>query len=229
MNKSTLKQALYDAELFDLEKLPSEDELKSLYSFSEEFQESMVKILSMGKKKERRYFYIGDYTIRKAVAAVAVLLLTFSLSMTVEAVRKPFVTMLLKIYEKFTDIYYDIEEEHKEQLPTVIEQYYTPSYIPKGYALGREDKTIPEIYSLVFERDTGDMPLLYDQYIISGANQMIDSEDTSVEHIIIKGEEGLFFQKNHTSFLMWTDGSYSYSLIGPFDFDTMKKIAESLR
>ena len=81
------------------------------------------------RKKKPRFWQYSSVG-RRVAGLAAALLVAFGCSMTISAVRTPFVNFAMNIYDKFTEFFFD--KSDIEKAPSTIETVYTLGYVPEG-------------------------------------------------------------------------------------------------
>ena len=107
----------------EFEHIPkSDDEID--YEFSEEFEKKMDKLIdSIEKNKKQR-----KTNHRKAIAIlIAAIIIAFAGAMSVGAIREPIVEFIYKIYDGFTDLFFEGDTTDK------LSYIYSLSEIPEGF------------------------------------------------------------------------------------------------
>ena len=150
--------------------------------------------------------YVNSIGKRIAMIAVAIAL-TFGLSMSVCAVRKPVVEFFVNMYEKFVEFFYD--DDVSAKAPSTIETVYTLGYVPEGYEL--ESCDIADIVTwMVWVNDVGEefvfsQGLLCDYSLMDNENS--DYEITSVNDITVA-----FLDKGSIKCYYWNERGYRFSI-----------------
>ena len=147
-----------------------------------------------------------------ALLVAAALLLT---ACTVYAYRGEIRDFIEKVYEERIRVsFYDPDKEIEY---SIITEYYTLGYVPKGYVLESEQR-YPAANICNWKNQLGDF-IIFEQYPLDGFNSSMDSEygHTSV---IICGEIEVYCLNTNSSCYTWNDGTYAYQI------SSSKKLSE---
>ncbi len=98
------------------------------FSYSEEYERRMGELLRR-KQTPRWYRYFNTLGKRVAVFALAILM-TFGVSMSITAVRKPIVQFFVRAYDSVIELFFASEDT--EKAPERIETLYTLSRLPEN-------------------------------------------------------------------------------------------------
>lgn len=177
--------------------------------FDEECEKNLRKLMRRLNNPFRLYF---NTVGRRVAGIVAALLIAFSFSMTVKAVRKPVVEFITNVYEKCVEFIYG--EENLEKAPNTIETVYTLGVIPDGYEMDGffidRDMT-----NMIWKNEDGDR-LVLSQGILFGSI-IIDTEETGFEVITWNDMEFRIIEKHGVKSFFWHTDEYEFSLTMPSD------------
>ncbi len=200
--------------------LPDEEALSSI-TFSEEFRERMHRLLS--RQKYGFYVLFGTAGRRIASFLVAALVAASVTTISVEALREPVFRFFAEVYEKFTQV---IFADDTPDTPTeVVFNLKKPTYVPSDYEMIMENCTDISYYSL-YTNENGKQ-FIFEQFL-TGANIGIDTENVQLTELLINGRYGITYHQKGTSFLLFSDGTYSYRIGGTCHLEELIKIAESI-
>ena len=212
-----LQEAAREAQRHEINNLLNEAALDP-YVFSEEFYIKKDKLI----KRSRKPFYrlVNTAGKRAAVFILAIIVTLSTITLSVEALRTPFIEVMTSIYERFTGVSYEYDLKLRNY-PKKIEDIYLPKQLPKGYALVKSEYHDVAI-NTIFSNGTHD--LHFEQYTIVSTQITVDTESVEVEALTINGNEALFFHNRGINTLMWTDGYYGYSAHGNLDKSELVKL-----
>ena len=132
---------------------------------------------------------------------------------------------------KDLDTHSEIEVIYNNDVDTVImshiSDYKRPDWVPEDYYVDSEFKTDGS-YSMVYKSKKDNDRLNYCQYLPS-VNAHYSTEEGTKEKIMLGEYTGEFIETEESNYLIVTDGTYLYSLIGNVDYEAMKKIISSIR
>lgn len=200
---------------------PSPVELTESHAFSPAFEAEMEMLVNKQKKPWAVLF-------RTASRRIAMLIVSILLSLTVtvfgvEAIRKPFIEFVVQTFETFTDVLFpDNNSENSEPV-----RYITPTYITDGYVLDSLQQDDVGQNIVYFTEDGID--LVYQQWIMDSTTWMLDTEDATLEEIMVGEMPGLFFSNKGYNNLLFKDNTYSFYLSGVLSKEELLKIAKSIK
>lgn len=168
-------------------------------------------------------------TYRRIVAAVLVVCtMSFTLCLSVEAIRVEIANTVLEWYEKFVSVFYVTEIE----VPETIKEYREPAL----QIVGTERQVVLQgelTYQIyyIFEED---IVLTYHQNILNKQSNDLDREHNCIqkEIKIHDYEAHLFIYEDGTQSVTWHDGQYSYVIYAfttQTDTDMLVHVAESVK
>jgi len=212
----------------------SEEEQKEIDKMIKEvedkgFKDKFFALAEETERKRKNILNIGSLHISKvAIMIVTVCLSTVLLGVTVYAA---ILNHIKSIEVKDLDTHSEIEVIYNNDVDTVImshiSDYKRPAWVPEEYYVDSEFKTDGS-YSMVYKSKKGNDRLNYSQYL-SSVNAHYSTEKGTKEKIMFGEYTGEFIETEDGNYLIVTDGTYLYSLIGNVDSETMKKIICSIR
>ena len=132
---------------------------------------------------------------------------------------------------KDLDTHSEIEVIYNNDVDTVImshiSDYKRPDWVPEDYYVDSEFKTDGS-YNIIYKSKEENYRLHYSQDL-SSLNAHYSTEDGIKEKIMFGKYTGEFIETEEGNYLIVTDGTYLYSLIGNVDYEAMKKIISSIR
>ena len=169
-----------------------------------DYERHMNNLIKRSKNPFSRYFNTASRCVAGIAAAI---LIVFSCSMTVSAVREPVIEFFTNIYEKFVEIFF--EEDDIAKAPDTIETVYTLGFIPDGYEISQF--IIDELTTdMTWQNQHGDMIVL-SQGVLSGSNTM-DIEDTNYDIIEWNSKKIAYSEKFGIKHFFWNSVEYEFSL-----------------
>lgn len=226
-DKKLLKEALLEAQIRDFSLFPSEEELDSQFTFSPEFQNYIQKLSILANKKEHKFIYIGLHPIRKIVAVIIILII-LSAPVTVPAITRGIIRIVQMLSTDRIDVHLDIPTEQIDILPTRINYYCEPTWLPDGYQKQEQNQDIK--HSLITYTAQDQKPIYFIQFILTEKGVSLDSDDSIVKEVLIQDTySGIYSIKGDLSTLSWSDGYYQYQLIGSLDENNLMKISNSVK
>ncbi len=213
--RNRLKEAMKLSDQTYLDKYPPiENEVK--------YSEKYLKYIDRLTKQTKSPFYKYFNTIGKRVAGfAAAMLIAFSCSMTVKAIREPVVEFFANIYEKFVEIFF--EEDDIAKAPNTIETVYTLGFIPDGYAI--DQFIIKDIATdMTWVNEDRDHRIILSQGIFTGSF-VLDTEDANYEMIEWNNKKIAFNEKHGIKRFFWNSNEYEFSLTIPIDISKEEALA----
>ena len=203
------------------EELVEEYDTDEKTEFSEQHRKKMDSFFEKVKRNERKKRLI-IYSKRAAMFLVIILSVASISVMSVRAWRVKFLNFVMQITETNTEIKYEDNKNHE----TYASDEISLNYIPDGFKL-TDKRATENSLMLNFEKDDYFFRLRIkkDQSI-----KNIDTENSEWERIKINENEGFFNYKNEEITINWSDSdfSYTYSLMGNLDKESMIKIAQNI-
>ena len=189
------------------------------------FKEKCLQIVA---EKEKKTIHIGRVHLNR----VACLIITVIIISSLGGVAYAAVLNHIKSIEvKDLDTHSEIEVIYNNDVDTVImshiSDYKRPAWVPEDYYVDLEFKTDGS-YSMIYKSKRDNDRLYYCQYL-SSINAHYSTEKGTKEKIMFGEYTGEFIETEDGNYLIVTDGTYLYSLIGNVDYEVMKKIISSIR
>ena len=158
---------------------------------------------------------------------VAVVLLVFAIGFSTALVvdadfREDFFNWLIDTFPSFSGFQLDSKEEKTPY--SISHTNIKLGYIPNNYKLDYFDEISSKVtyyYSAARRND------LIITFSINGP-LYINTENIVVEELIIKEKKAYFWERNNTSYLIWSQNGISCNLFGEINFEEAIKIAESI-
>lgn len=179
--------------------------------FSKEFEDKVHTI----NKRRKSLFYKATKTVPRRVAIVLIAaVITFTMTMSISAIRTPILNFVIKTYDSFISIFVEKDEEIK--LPTSIEHMYMPKYLPDGFI-----ELSSENYGFNAEAiwmNSASIIMLSQDIISEDSKIVIDNQDADYQTMIDKNEI-YYYSKNGFYTMYWSDGYYIFTLTCPEDIN----------
>lgn len=170
----------------------------------DDYENYMDNLIRRSKNPFQRYFNTAG---RRVAGIAATMLIAFSCSMTVKAVREPVVEFFTNIYEKLVEIFFG--EDDIAKAPDTIETVYTLGFIPDGYEVDRfiiDDSAT----SMLWRNAQGDMIVL-SQGVLDGSFT-VDVEESNCDIIERNGKKIVYAEKYGRRYFFWNSTEYEFSL-----------------
>ena len=170
----------------------------------DDYENYMDNLIKRSKNPFQRYFNTAG---RRVSGIAAAMLIAFSCSMTVKAVREPVVEFFANIYEKFVEVFFG--EDDIAKAPDTIETVYTLGFIPDEYEVDRfiiDDSAT----SMLWRNAQGDMIVL-SQGVLEGSFT-VDVEKSDFDIIDWNGIRIAYTEKYGIKSFFWNSEEYEFSL-----------------
>jgi hypothetical protein len=165
-------------------------------------------------QKRSCWKYVNSIGKRIAMIAVAIAL-TFGLSMSVCAVRKPVVEFFVNMYEKFVEFFYD--DDVSAKAPSTIETVYTLGYVPEGYEL--ESCSIEKMATcFIWINEVGEQ-IVFSQGLLCEYSLM-DNENSNYEIMSVNDITMAVLEKDSIRYCYWSTKNYRFILYMPSDISS---------
>lgn len=215
-----LKDALVHVNKLELALLPNDDKIDHV--FSKKFENTMKRLI----KKQRRPNYSSANLLRKKVVIgfVAAIIFSMTMAMSVSGFREGFFEMVQQIFDKFSIITYEANGEILEDSKPFVE--YELTTVPEGYVLA--DETIDEFLQIKVAtyRDKDDKYIGFDQYSVKRADFTINTEGTTLENVIVDGQEVNYYSNIGIQNVFWDNGEYVFFISGEIDKKTLLELVK---
>lgn len=213
------------AEELWLSTFPSNDEIPE-HKFSKGFERKMKKLLQTQRRSPALNRFISA-SKRVAVFALAVLTVSFSCLMCVEAYREKFLKIITDVFEDLSR--FSISSSWSTN-PELGEIKY--GYLPEGMSeIDREYNSETHSQIIYFEDAEGRYLEISQDIMISGKEStlIVDTEDAEVSTINLNGREATMIVKGLHTILMWEDDIFIMLVSGDFPPDEILKVASEIR
>lgn len=210
-----LTRALYEVGMREVryyESLPQKE-----YIPSARFEKRMAKL----RKTQKMSIYpLIKSPMRKSASVLIVIILIFSMSLSVSAIRKPIFSFFERVTEKFTEIIFT------RSMNNDIFTRYQVDWIPENYEFITETAST-SIYRAEWKNQNSFLCL--NQYA-NGSHVHLDTENAIIHQTIWNEREISYYQKHDTYLFSWTDGEYLFTLTCPTDLplSDIQRMIESI-
>ena len=223
---TTLKKALLIIGLEEVNKYKNSTDED--VAFSNEFEEAISNI----NKKRKSIIHRATKTVPRRIAFVFIAaVITFCLLMSISAIRRPVLNFFVNIYDNFIEVVFDedetavssetnesnqtVEDDYEVYVPEVIEKVYLPSYMIEGYSL--VDFLQFEDIAETYWDDGYNLIILYQEIMEEEFRINLDNIGSGYTKATIDNKIIYYIINKGEYMLLWTDGSYMYTLILPED------------
>jgi len=207
----------------------TEEEAKEVDDMLREVEESgfLEKCREVAKEKERKTIRIGRFRLSKVVCIILVVCIITSLGGYAYAAVLSHIKNI-EVVDKgdHAEVNADYNDGSKGEVLTVIDDYYRPLWVPEGFHIASESKR-DRMYNIIYLSDDSNDRIHYSQSL-SDVNFYYGAEDGKHEIISFENYSGEFIEDEDDNYLIVTDGTYVYSLIGNADKDTFIKMMQNM-
>lgn len=225
ITEEMLYKSAEKAEELWLDTFPSDDELPK-HKFSKRFERKMKKLRQTQRRSPALNRFIS-ISKRIAVIALAILTVSFSCLMCVEAYREKFIQVITEIFEDLTQYSFSSSHAEKTEFSEI-----TFDYLPEGMTeVHREHNPKTHSQSIYFE-DAEGRRILVDIDIMSNDKQsttILDTENADVSTTDINGHEATLIEKNEYTTLMWDDSIFIILVSGNLPSEEIIKLASEIK
>lgn len=219
-----LYQSAPKAEQLWLDTLPSREELPE-HQFSKGFERKMKKLI----RNQQRAPWLNKFisvSKRVAIVALAILTVSFSCLMCVEAYREKFIEVITEIFEELTR--YSFSSSHTEKMEW---GEITFDYLPDGmFEVDRTHNSETLDQSIYFEDSAERWFYVSQEIMVKGkqSTMILDTEDADVSTTDLNGYKATLIVKGEHTTLMWEDDVSVMLISGDFPSDEIIKIASGI-
>ncbi len=145
---------------------------------------------------------------RKRLIAILIAAAILLGGLTVYANRDAVVKLVEKIYDTFTRITYNKDQDNESDLPNGIEEERIPTYVPDGFILQDYKSSLTTVYA-VWQNENES--ITFCQYIINAAYDF-DNERSDFITMMIGDYTVQAILNESLNTYIWNDGEYAYSI-----------------
>lgn len=192
------------------------------HDFSEKYEQRIGKLIKTNRKSGHRHIKI---TLRFAAAVIAAVLAVGSVTVAaVPPLREWFVGIFVTQGASHSSVRFadgDIEDNSL----SVANNVMTPDFIPSGYVLSED---FIDDFTHIVTYTNGTEQIQFTQNDIS-AGMNIDIDDLGARQIKIGKYDGYISITENDIILVWTDKSFSYSIVGNASESDIIRMANSVK
>ncbi len=197
-----LRRAFLDAELQELEQY--NDILKRPVAFSPAFEKKMNRLI---RRRRAFYWQFTNTVCKRVCVGLAMLAIIFSMSMSVSAIRRPVVELMVHVKDAFVEFFVGTTPD---SLPKTVETVYTFSALPDGYEWKNREMGTQRVKT-TWTNQKHDMILK--QSVISTGSITVDSESDELYTVEVNGFAVQCTQRYQIRTFVWMTDEYQYILI----------------
>lgn len=202
-----------------LQTIPPENKLH--HHFSKRFLRKMKRLL----KYERQSVPLRRF-IKYSKRTAAIIFICFSITlasvMSVEAYRIRLFTFITTVWEELTSVIIHSEENTASDKLIPNE----PTIIPNGFY--EEQRFSDDFENTVIYINSSGNEIYYSQKLLSQSEEIFDTQNATVNELLIEEQYIIIIKKNDTVILYWTDEFYIYIINGIANENELIYMAESV-
>lgn len=202
-----LEQHAAEARDLWLSTLPQQEEVPP-HKFSRRFERKMRRLRTEQRRSPRMNRVV--HILRYVAACAAVVL---CIGGTAYAYRIGVIDTIIQVFREYTSITYSSDTAAEDaEFPKS-----TFGYIPEGM-VRNEDASMKDDFMKItaYENSQNESSFtLYEELVTfsNGGTHNIDTENATVSHFIIDGEEAISSYKDHATVISWTHKNIVYTLV----------------
>lgn len=193
--------------------------------FSEKFERKMETLI---RRRRKPYYSLISTGLRRAACIIVMfLVVSFTTVMSVEALRKPFLDFLSRIFSDHTTIesVLDLDGDY----PETIEERYEITEGLEGFYLNSENQNY-NLVSLFYSNDYEHYYISLYQSTIYNYKSSYNTEGTTISTIKINNRDAIAYYDNQGYYhLVWNNGEYIIELHSNIGKDALINIAENVK
>ena len=168
--------------------------------------------------------------MRAVVVIMAIVTVSFTVTMSVEALRSRFVSFLMTFTPRYTELQLQEYDENGNVLeggqPIKMKDVYVPSYIPAGFEIISMN-TYNSESDIVYQNDKGEQ-ISFTSASDTSVTQVDTENADNIETIDISGSKGLLVEKEGLTTVIWSAGNHYFVLMSQLSKEETIKIAKSV-
>ncbi len=208
-----IKAALLECVLDRYSDVPAEDEID--YTFSDKFEKWGQKMIK--RTPDKKVQGSAKFSSRSIKIAILIAALIAALAMTalaVPAIREAIVDFFLNDRGDSFGITFDPEQA--KDAPDMVEEYRVPQYVPDGFELITDDKSIASVF-LLWRNENSDLINYCQTPLPEDATKDnwigLNAENVERKDIVICGYQVVILQAQDRYTAIWTDNEYFYLML----------------
>lgn len=211
---------------------PIEDDSDTDLALPPEFDQKIKKFI-IWHDRRRTLKNIGKKTVKflpKVAIFLFILIGSFTIVVaSVQALRVKALNVVLNIYDQYTSV--QMRDDNNEQTKMSDDQIphdwngYVPNYVPYDFKVVKTEKR--DMLEAIYYTNEKGQTIEFTQYRSSNTDLRLDTENATVQNILIHNSDTLLIEKEGLISIVWKE-DYLFSLIGEADKSELIKMAESI-
>ena len=187
------------------------EELRLLDSLTSEKYEFSAEHKARMKRMVDKYEHSNKTMPKKLSIILVAAILAITLIMSISAIRIPVVNFFVEIYESFISIFVDSNETNDT---SVIQEIYTPQYIPEHY---QQSQTFYDDYNILstWINKIDNSKININQRMLSELQSFIDFENSDYIEYSTGQQKVYYMIRNSTIMVIWCNEQYFFMISCP--------------
>ncbi|MEA1974617.1 MAG: DUF4367 domain-containing protein [Bacillota bacterium] len=164
---------------------------------------------------------------RVAMFLIAVVIITLTLTISVEAFRLKFFNIFVETNAKYSFVKTDenIKVDYLDKIPKEWSSFYYPRLLPEGYKFLKAIEVNNAKY--IFFNNAENKEICFIQDSMNSESQL-DSEEGLIIEVDINGMEGIIILKDESNIINWHNNNQNFYIQGNVEKSILLKIEESI-
>lgn len=183
------------------------EKMKKSHRFTRSFEKRMQQLIAKerGIRPPRKRL-----SLRMLIVVIVTAVIAASSVMTVSAFREAIIGFITEVYEKFTNV----QAEPDEDAPDTLEEIYEVTWVPEGFELV-EDEILDVQHKMRFMNYN--RFIAFTQFSVSDYSANYDTEKALVSPIKIADCDGFWIVDEETNVLVWESNTYVFEIVLSLD------------
>lgn len=193
------------------------------HTFSPQFEKKMQKLIK--RRKKPYYSMVNTALKRAAVIVLAVFITAFTAVMSVDALRKPFISFITSPFRSCSNV--KSEPQSSTVYPATIKEKYRITGGIDGFETVYCDETAQRIS---IDHTNGSKSVMFEQWVVEAFDKNVNTEDCETERVEINGCEAMGWSDNKGYYhLIWNNGEYVFCITSNVGKDELITMAKSVQ
>lgn len=178
------------------------EEMEKPHRFTRSFEKRMQKLIwkERGIRPPRKRL-----SLRMLIVVIVTAVIAVSSVMTVSAFREAIIGFITEVYEKFTNV----QAQPDEDAPDTLEEIYEVTWVPEGFELV-DEKRSDISYRMQFRNNENF--IFFKQTTVMDYVTNYDTETTGATPFCQDGIEGFWIIDGDTNILVWKSHDYVFEI-----------------
>lgn len=220
--KYTLRDAFIEAKRIKLSGIPKDEDID--WTPSPRFERKINRLI---KNSRKSYWPLINTPLKKVAVAAMVIIMLFGFTMSIEAAREAVVDYIITVYEKYTGIFFDVDDKDLN-VPKTIEQKYMVTALPEGYTLSSKDE-MDFRRKFIWTNEKGE-DIIFEQSVLHNTSMTLDTEDAPFKYVKVGQYTAIYSTKRNMQTVIWDNGKYLFIIncTTSVSYEDVIRMAESV-